>query len=419
MSKRGRPRKDATGEAEKSPDHEVILLPEGKDEKKFESKWEKDGKWGNAGYYKKDMDFTSDAYQEIHFAYGEVYQMFIAELQDHAIEQMKKAGYADNAIITPGKKSRGNYSHPYIYAKGEIPVLLIAHTDTVHSTYPSKFYCKKGIPHIIYGDHGLGADDRAGVAAILDILTNTKHRPHILLTDGEESGAWGAKELIKDKIAIPDVRILVEMDRRGADDCVFYGCDNPEMQKYVETFGYKKSYGSFTDISALGPALKIGSVNLSIGYYDAHSKDESINLHEWRTSVDRVVKILEAPPEKTFEHIEKKYEYSGSYDKYYGDYGYGYEDEYWGEKGYKKNYGKSNGSVYANNFLSNSLYPFEFADAYGGPAVKWGQWINKNYKSLKGLMDTYLAAFMDDAIKMYPPDFLEGEEEKKDAVANQ
>ena len=56
----------------------------------------------------------------------------------------------------------------YIYAKGDIPIALVAHMDTVFENPPSNIYYdrEKGV---LWSPEGLGADDRAGIFAILKI----------------------------------------------------------------------------------------------------------------------------------------------------------------------------------------------------------------------------------------------------------
>ena len=72
----------------------------------------------------------------------------------------------------------------YIVAIGEIPIALVAHMDTVFAKPVSNLFYdeKKGV---LWSPEGLGADDRAGVFAILKIL-QTGLRPSVILTTDEE-----------------------------------------------------------------------------------------------------------------------------------------------------------------------------------------------------------------------------------------
>lgn len=80
----------------------------------------------------------------------------------------------------------------------KIPLLLLAHMDTVVPGNNIHPIVTDGIIHTD-GTTILGADDKAGIAVILDILAylNQNNIPHgrleILITAGEESGLVGAK----------------------------------------------------------------------------------------------------------------------------------------------------------------------------------------------------------------------------------
>lgn len=190
----------------------------------------------------------------------------------------------------------------YTYYPGTIPIMLVAHVDTVHRETPSEVILDE--KHwIAWSPTGLGADDRAGVWAILSIL-HAGWRPHVLFTDGEETGGKGAKEALK-AFTPRGVHCLIEMDRRNSNDSVFYSNDNQKFKKWVNHFGFTEAFGSYTDISDLMPAWKLAGVNLSIGYYDAHSKQEHLRLLEAHATIKKVCKMLATPPKKVVPYVEK------------------------------------------------------------------------------------------------------------------
>ena len=184
----------------------------------------------------------------------------------------------------------------YIVAEGDIPIALVAHMDTVFS-HPAfeVFYDRQ--KNVIWSPDGLGADDRAGIFAIIQII-RTGLRPHIILTTDEEKGALGAIAVACDRCPFKDLRYIVQLDRRGADDCVFYDCDNKEFTKYIENFGFNEAIGSFSDISVICPEWKVAGVNLSIGYRDEHSVSEVLFVGQMLNTVDKVIKMLKTPIEK-------------------------------------------------------------------------------------------------------------------------
>lgn len=200
----------------------------------------------------------------------------------------------------------------YIFAYGDIPVCVVAHLDTVHASPPKRFYSDVERPFLITSPEGIGGDDRCGVYIILELI-NRGLRPHVLFTTDEEVGGIGAEMFTKtfDENYIKDnINFFLEFDRKGFKDVVRYEDDNDELIREIEKFGFKEDYGSFSDISILSPYYKISSVNLSSGYYNAHTKNEYVNINEMRKIIDIGYKIL------TSNIINKKYEYFESISKY-------------------------------------------------------------------------------------------------------
>ena len=181
----------------------------------------------------------------------------------------------------------------YIYAIGDIPVALVAHCDTVFPTPPIDIFydSEKGV---MWSPDGLGADDRAGIWAIIKIIKSTKLRPHIIFTADEEMGGIGASALVKNcPKPFADMKYIIQLDRRGVNDCVFYDCFNEDFVDYVEKFGFKENFGSFSDISVICPNWKVAGVNLSIGYENEHSVSEVLWISHMDRTIKRVVKMLE------------------------------------------------------------------------------------------------------------------------------
>ena len=190
----------------------------------------------------------------------------------------------------------------YIIAFGDIPIALVAHMDTVFKQPASEiFYDTR--KNVIWSPTGLGADDRAGVFAMVQIIKSGL-RPHIILTTDEEIGGIGATVLGKEECPFKDLRYLIELDRRGENDCVFYDCANEEFIDYVETFGFKESFGSFSDISMIAPEWEVAAVNLSVGYRDEHTISEVLFVSHMFNTIDKVKQMLSEDMEKV-----RKYNY--------------------------------------------------------------------------------------------------------------
>lgn len=218
----------------------------------------------------------------------------------------------------------------YLFAEGDIPVALVAHLDTVFPHPAQEVYYdeRKGV---IWSPQGLGADDRAGVFAIIKIIKNG-FRPHIIFTTDEEIGGMGATQLVAaKKEPFADMKYIIELDRQGTNDCVFYDCDNPEFSKYIESFGFLEAIGSFSDISDICPAWKIAGVNLSIGYKNEHTMGETLHVVPLLSTIDKVCAMLKdaqnlKEPFKFIPNAWAQKFYNSPYayySNYYDDYGMG------------------------------------------------------------------------------------------------
>lgn len=187
-------------------------------------------------------------------------------------------GY-DNISDVPNK---------YLYCKGNIPVLLVAHLDTVHIKTPTDIFTdhEKGV---IWSPQGIGGDDRAGVYGVLKVLEHCK--PHVLFLHDEEIGGIGA-DYATYHLDPPEVNYMIEFDRKGVGEAVFYQCGNKEFQDFILGFGFNKNYGSFSDISVLSPIWDLASVNLSIGYHNAHTLHEYIVLDQLYDTVFKTIDII-------------------------------------------------------------------------------------------------------------------------------
>lgn len=193
----------------------------------------------------------------------------------------------------------------YVIAIGDIPIALVAHMDTVFKRPVENLYYdrEKGI---LWSPEGLGADDRAGIFAIIKIIQRG-FRPSIIFTTDEEKGGLGALALAMEKCPISDLKYMIELDRRGENDCVFYNCYCPEFVTYVENFGFKERWGSFSDISFLMPEWKICGVNLSIGYENEHSYVETLNVDFLFKTIYKVQKMLKSENIPFFIYKERSF----------------------------------------------------------------------------------------------------------------
>lgn len=196
----------------------------------------------------------------------------------------------------------------YLYAKGTHPVILIAHMDTVHKSYDKWFlYEDKG--NKITSPQGIGGDDRCGIYMILQIVKEINCS--VIFCEEEEVGLVGAAKFAVDyeKEAIDPINAnyIIEFDRRGHHDAVYYDLDNLEFEQFItQSSGghFKTAMGSCSDISEIAPAIGIAAVNLSCGYYDEHQLKESVIKSEMLENIEKAKLIINTSVEKPYEYKE-------------------------------------------------------------------------------------------------------------------
>ena len=173
--------------------------------------------------------------------------------------------------------------------------VFVAHMDTVMDRD-----MKKPLVHedgFMSRKNGiLGADDRAGIDIICRLL------PHCncVFTRDEESGLQGSGALSENDTFMTELEkfpFLVQLDRKGSSDIVgeFNGYCGAELSEYVSAiseYEYTPAIGVLTDLDALcGGYYDIEGVNLSVGYYNQHSKSEYLCWDDWAKALKLAVKL--------------------------------------------------------------------------------------------------------------------------------
>ena len=197
---------------------------------------------------------------------------FLRPTQEGLFRQLKKR-FGEKAVFQNGG---------FLLVPGEAPALLVAHLDTVHKK-PVQVICRSEQGNILMSPQGIGGDDRCGVYGICKVYEAAEKKPWLLFTCDEETGGQGAEMFCRAYTAgtlpkeLDSLKMIIELDRKGRNDAVYYGCDNPAFEEYVKGKGFVTECGTFSDISILAPVLGVAAVNLSCGYHNAHTLHEYIN----------------------------------------------------------------------------------------------------------------------------------------------
>ena len=217
------------------------------------------------------------------------------------LEQELGRYYGKDKIVATGE---------YLYCSGNLTMMLCAHVDTVFDEQPSEFIINE-ITGTMSSPQGIGGDDRCGVYAILAILKalGPDKKPSLFFSTDEEVGGASTKKAAKDlKFRTRGTNYLIELDRQGSADSVYYKCGNDAFKTWINGFGFVEAQGTNTDICTLCKEWDLAGVNFSIGYMDNHRPAEVITFKHMEATIDKVLNIIEATdPENLFPFCEKTY----------------------------------------------------------------------------------------------------------------
>jgi len=215
----------------------------------------------------------------------------------------------------------GNLYRVIYTAENTSPTTMFtAHTDTVLTTKRYNWMRKlkldwgksKIVNHVFSktrdfvktdGKTTLGADDKAGVAIILDMIRYKKPGIYYLFR-GEEVGLIGSGKLrnsIFENTDLKNVTKCISLDRKGYNSVITHqrykrSCSDEfatEVCRKLNRFGFwfaPDPFGSSTDSRILDDRIN-ECTNISVGYFKAHSDAECQDLEFLIDLTDAFVKI--------------------------------------------------------------------------------------------------------------------------------
>ena len=299
---------------------------------------------------------------------------------------------------------KGNFT----LVKGEVPIMLLAHLDTVHQE-PVREICKSPDGNILMSPQGIGGDDRCGVYALINAYEMSPQKPWLLFTCGEEVGGIGATKFCYDYAAgklpkeLDNLKLLIEIDRKGSNDSVYYDCDNKNFESYITSKGFKTAFGTFSDISIIAPELGVAAVNLSSGYYSAHTLHEYINRRELNVVLAKVIEIISDAAQPDF----PKYEYIPRIDDNFID---NYDGKYYQQITYRDGKKKK---IWIDNQGRERIAPKytlnEYCDLWDREdALRFNDTQKKLSLELEGIYEELLDFYTEEELDCYIEEF--GEE---------
>jgi|KBSMisStandDraft_5_1062788.scaffolds.fasta_scaffold14342_2 hypothetical protein len=225
---------------------------------------------------------------------------------------------------------------------GDAPVIWSSHTDTVHD--------KKGMHKVVYWvdkdgdtylgtDTGscLGADDTAGIWIMLNMI-KAKIPGHYIFHRGEECGGVGSRWIAQEtKELLKSMRFAIAFDRRDLKSIITHQgskkcCSDEFAKALAEQIGMGHecdATGAWTDTAAYTDNIA-ECTNISVGYFNAHSKMEKLNIDYLFKLRDAMCKIdvtkfvaVRKPGDNSYRYSGRTVWHSYGYDGWTDDFGVG------------------------------------------------------------------------------------------------
>jgi len=181
------------------------------------------------------------------------------------------------------------FGNRYVTVGDKPRVMFSGHTDTVHSVSGrQKIFHDTELNQLFKNDtECLGADDGTGVWIMMNLIRAGVPGLYIF-HQAEECGGQGSSYIAKEeKHRLDGIEFAIAFDRRGNGDVISHQaggrcCSDAFATDFAERLGgkYKPCDGGvFTD-TANYTHLISECTNLSVGYYNEHSKHEYQDLNE-------------------------------------------------------------------------------------------------------------------------------------------
>lgn len=203
----------------------------------------------------------------------------------------------------------------YIYAEHETPIniTLLAHLDTMFSNNEKDIIVKN---NIISSPQGLGADDRAGVYAILQIIK--KYKCNVLFVCDEEYGQKGTKNFVKSPYFNKfkeHTNFILSLDLCGSNRMKFYNTTNKVFIKDIAditNYNIEPSGTHIADLTILVGGYEsettgakfdgcnIAGVNLCCGYENEHKLNEYIDMNVLNKTITKIYTIISKNKNKKY-----------------------------------------------------------------------------------------------------------------------
>lgn len=191
----------------------------------------------------------------------------------------------------PGVQFWTHEGNIYAIKESDVDVYpcVVCHTDTVHSINWNVRCFQAGdvlfaFDTVNYKTAGTGGDDKVGIFMAIECLKKFKALKVVFFRD-EESGCNGSERATMN--FFKDCSMVLQADRRGRYDITEDIGNMPMLtdefkkatEHIVKKYGRTYVTGMMTDVLRLAEkGLEVCACNMSCGYYDPHTSQETIHL---------------------------------------------------------------------------------------------------------------------------------------------
>ena len=205
----------------------------------------------------------------------------------------------------PGMQ-QDSYGNRYVVIGNTVPRTMFAcHTDTVHRVEgKQELMDDYGWRHLFPDSkqsNCLGADDGAGIEVLLSMIDAEVPGLYVFHRD-EESGGRGADAFLAAVLPVfPTIRYCISFDRKGTKDVITHQaggrcCSDAfaeALAKGLNEHAAEMEFapncgGIFTDSAVYTDDIE-ECTNISVGYYNEHTKDEYLDYGFLELLIDAAV----------------------------------------------------------------------------------------------------------------------------------
>ena len=188
----------------------------------------------------------------------------------------------DQLLCEVNPDNNGYYAHRFT---NNSSVCLVAHVDTRPRDYPIELVVHDNNLHNLNGL--MGADDRAGVFLILELLSRG-FDINVLLCNGEETGGIGAQRAWEE-IDFSGIKFFIELDFRGCSEYAVYYPQPDWVHDIPRSINFTEANGTFTDIAVFH---SIPGINISVGYINQHTCSEYLELSSMQHTLEKLPELI-------------------------------------------------------------------------------------------------------------------------------